>query len=68
MIFNHENGQHLLSPICKILSLQSMENRGVIGRNYHSLRRMHVRGDGNSHQMVRQPVTVAQEGDIPCER
>lgn len=32
-----------------------------IRRNYHSLRHMHVRGERDSHQIVRQPLTTAQE-------
>lgn len=33
-------------------------------RNYHSLRHMHVRGDRDSHQIVRQPLTTAQESNF----
>ena len=32
-------------------------------RNYHTLRTMHVRGDQNPNQLVRRPMTAAQDSE-----
>ncbi len=52
--------------MCKILSHQSKENIYIhfIIRNYHSLRRMHVRGDQDPYQITRRSLTEAQESKI----
>lgn len=45
----------------RILLFQRRDSCSLMSRNYHSLRHMHVRGDQDSHQVVRGPLTTAQE-------